>query len=287
MVLVIGSLPQKAKHLLPQILHTIVAAGLGIVCGAPAAASERANWDFLQDSLLLEAIDGDIKKADRIYTDLVRNLSSEDPTRAEALYWSGRTRLALGDEEGAREVLREGVRAGQMRKQCLDLLGQMELERTGITTIPVEWPFDTEAHGFVHPWHYADKGAIRIRQSEVLSWTTTVDSQSDRLIVGFRDPTPQPRGMRFRVQAVDIATFLNVEIYDVYGRIYHLPVAKVDVPVGRFVQVVADFRTMVPLNPNDGRLIPSRIDRLVLEDVTGAHGGSGSNEILIDDFEVY
>ena len=266
----------------------IVVLVVGLALGTAAQAADRANWDFLHDSLLLEAIDGDIKKADRIYTDLVRNLSIEDPTRAEALFWLGRTRLALGDEEGAREVLREGVRAGQMRKQCLDLLGQMELERTSITTIPVQWPFDTEAHGFIHPWHYADKGAIRIRQSEVLSWTTTVDShQSDRLMVGFREPTPQPRGMRFRVQAVDIPAYLNIEIHDVYGRIYHMPVAQVEVPVGRFIQVVADFRTMVPLNPEHGRLVPSRIDRLVLEDVTAAQGGSGSNEILIDDFEVY
>jgi hypothetical protein len=260
---------------------------LFLLLALSAHADDRTSWEALQDELLEESLGGDLKRAQRRYQGLVRNLADDDPTRGRALYWLGRTRRSMGDVSGAREALRECVRAGEVRRPCLDLLGDMEIERTAIRDVPTRWTFEDDDHGFVHPWAYADKGVIRLRRSEVLSWVTNVDARRpDRLLVGFRDPSPQPRGARFRAQAVSTPAHLRLMLYDIDGHGYSLPL-PVAVPVGTFIDVQVDFRNLVALEGAPVRFVATRADLMVIEDVTGDYGGSGENELLIDDFVVY
>ena len=75
-------------------------------------------------------------------------------------------------------------------------------------------------------------------------------------------------------------------LYDIDGHGYSLPL-PVAVPVGTFIDVQVDFRNLVALEGAPVRFVATRADLMVIEDVTGDYGGSGENELLIDDFVVY
>jgi len=250
---------------------------------------------MLHDSLLLEAVYHDVDGALVIYGNLVKNLGADDPVRSEALYWMGRARYEQGEVDGAREALRECVRIGVEKGRCLELLGRIELEQTSITSVPVRWTFDDTTHGFVHPWRYADKGAIRIhregeRDNPMLAWHTRVDVRGDdQLVVGFRDPQPAPRGIRFQVRSSDLEAALRLQVFDIYGHKY-TPARRgvIRVRRGQLVLVDLQFRDLEGDDPAQVPLAPQDIDRLVIQDVTAYYGGgTGENEIYIDDFEVY
>jgi len=110
----------------------------------------------LADILLLEVADGNLERAVLQYEALIRELPADDPYRPSALHRMGRVQYTLGDTEEARETLRECVRVAARdsieRPQCLETLGQLELEQASITRVPVAWRFDDKTHGFFHPW---------------------------------------------------------------------------------------------------------------------------------------
>jgi len=269
---------------------------LALLLGTAAQAQDNpASWEILHDSLLLEAAYHDVDGALVIYGQLVKNLGADDPVRSEALYWLGRARYEQGEVDGAREALRECVRIGIGKARCLELLGRIELEQSGIVSVPVRWTFDDTTHGFVHPWRYAAKGAIRIhregdRDNPMLAWHTQVDVRGDdQLVVGFRDPVPPPRGLRFLVRSSELDAALRLQVFDIHGRKYvaaHRAVIRV--PRGQQILVDMRFRDLEGDDPEQVRFAPKDIDHVVLQDVTAYYGGgSGENELYIDDFEVY
>jgi len=253
---------------------------------APAQANELLHWEFLHDHLLVEAIDGDVEKAGAAYRDLVHNLSADDPTRAEALYWLGRVSYAQGETEEAGNALREGVRTGVMRQRSLELLGQMALEEHSVKTTPSTWDFETEVHGFVHPWRYADKGSI-LRSDGVLRWLTNIDQQlEDRLVVGFDRPSPTPQGAVLRIRSLTIPAHLQLVVTDTTDRRYVFnQVIKLE-PGAEFVDIDCNFEQLRD-GENKRQLDPRQIDQLILVDRSNHYGQNGNNEILIDRFTVY
>ncbi len=256
------------------------------------AQEERASWDTLYDTLLLEAADHDVGRALRTYEVLGRTLGADDPVRSEALYWLGRARYEQGEVDGARDALRECVRTGGMRASCLELLGRLELEQMSITAVPTTWTFDDPAHGFVHPWRYAHKGSIRLHETDrgdaMLAWRTTVGARSDdQLWVGFSEPSPPPRGVKFLLRSSDLRAFVRLHVVDIHGRRYSAR-RPVEVPAGQMVVVDVALRTLQAEDPQHPPLDPRRLHRLVVQDVTAYHGtGRGENELLLDDFQVY
>jgi hypothetical protein len=274
----------------------VIGSALALLLGTAAWAQDnRASWEMLYDSLLLEAAHHDVDQALVTYGQLVKNLGADDPVRSEALYWLGRARYEQGEVDGAREALRECVRTGVVKGRCLELLGQIELEQSSIVSVPVRWTFDDTTHGFVHPWRYAEKGSIRIhregdRDDPMLAWRTQVDVRGDdQLVVGFRDPDPAPQGTRFVVRSRDLDAALRLQVFDIHGRKYvagHRAVIRV--PRDKQVLVDLRFRDLEGDDPEQVPFSPSDIDRLVLQDVTAFYGGGGGeNELYIDDFEVY
>ncbi len=246
--------------------------------------------------MLVEALDHDLPGAIAQYEDLVRNLGADDPVRSAALYRLGRARHEQGNLDGARASLRECVRIGVDKARCLELLGRIELEASAISTVPVEWRFDDTTHGFVHPWRYADKGAIRIHRDEdrddpMLAWRTRVDvRKDDQLVVGFRSPQPAPRGLSFLLRSRDLDAHVRLQVYDVYGRRYAElgPRAVVQVPQGQMVVVELAFERLRGDDPEQAPFDPRMIDRFVIQDVTAYYGdATGDNELTIDDFHVY
>lgn len=256
------------------------------------AADEIEVWGMLAEILLIEAADGDLPRAAVAYEQLVRHLPDEDPMRAEALYHLGDVRYRQGDVDGARAALREGIRVGHNRDQCLVLLGRVELEQSAIHEVPVYWRFDGTSHGFVHPWARASRGSIHIEEEAgALGWTTTVDARADdQLVVGFRNPQPSPRGIRLEVQSMKMDAHLRMLVYDVFGRKYTSARGAVStpVPVGETIVIDVEMASMVALDANQGPLDPQRLDRVIIQDVTGYVGReTGPNTLLIDNFEVY
>jgi hypothetical protein len=213
-------------------------------------------------------------------------LPADDPTRAEALYWLGRVSYAQGETEQARSALREGVRTGAMRRRSLELLGQMALEEHSIVTTPTSWDFQTATHGFVHPWRYMDKGSISNSEGQ-LRWVTHIDQQlEDRLVVGFDRPTPTPQGARLRIRSLTQPAHLKLILTDTTDHKYALAQTIELQPGAEFVDIDIRFADVEPID-NDSTFEPRQIDKLILEDRSGQHGQSGSNEILIDSFTVY
>ena len=167
-----------------------------------------------------------------------------------------------------------------MRTPCLELLGQLELERISIRTIPTIWTFDDDAHGVVHPWRFSDKGTIRRdAQTATLLWSTIIDSEGDALVIGFDDPSPAPTEIFFTASA-RFEAHLGVEAEDNMGHRYRLPRdLRVDQARTRFT-VALD--KLLPLDQT-APLVPRELSRVRLLEVSGSHGASGSNALTPDD----
>lgn len=261
---------------------------------ALAQDPSRGSWEALHDTLLLEAADYDVEAAAQRYDQLARDLGPDDPVRSEALYWLGRALYEQGDVDDARVALRECVRSSFEKARCLKLVGQIELASNAIATVPVRWSFNDLRHGFVHPWRYATKGSIRIQQEgvtdPVLAWRTVADTRSDdQLVVGFDSPRPPPTRIRFLVRSQQLDAYLRLNVYDVFGNRYTAPPPDtvVRVPRGEMVVIDLGLDDLQGEDPGQRRFNPAQIDRLVIQDVTAYYGGgTGANELYLDDFKV-
>lgn len=267
-------------------LGATLAALLG---AAEATATEVETWERLHDALLGEAVDGLTEQVRDDYQLMSQNLSADDPARGLALYWLGRSQYALGQLTEARESLKECIRLGHSRDPCLELLGRMELERESVDEVPVHWAFDDANHGFIHPWRYGHKGSLRIESmagDPALAWTTKVTPQEDdQLVVGFKQPWPPPDGVRFDVTST-VDSHLRIVIYDVFGRKY-TPGPFV-VRAGKTQVVNLEFSALAGFDAAQAPLDPTRIDRLVIQDVTAyLSRATGPNTLYFDDFMVY
>ena len=78
-----------------------------------AFASELDSRIQLYDALLVD-VHGDLEAAVQRYGDLSKNLSDEDPTLSESLYWLGHGLYDLGRIPEARQALSDGIRSGGM-----------------------------------------------------------------------------------------------------------------------------------------------------------------------------
>ena len=262
-------------------------ASLSLLCAlvAAAQAEDRRNWEYLYDHLLVEAVDGDTETASDAYRELIRSLPDDAPTRSEALYWLGRVEYAAGAIEAAQVTLRDGVRAGTQRRRSLELLGQIALEQTAIIRVPTTWTFEGAGHGFVHPWRYMDKGTISTN-GQSLVWTTFIDHQEDRLVVGFDRATPAPQGVELRLRTINQDAQLQVLLSDTKDQLFTHPEFIALGITSEFLTIDLQFAEFVQTNTT-ATIDPRQIDRLILRDVSGKFEANGPNEIHIDLFRVY
>lgn len=262
------------------------------VAGAGAGAAEPpASWAEVQRAQVDESVDGDEAAAVRRYEDLVHNkLTAGDPNLSDALYWLAGARWSLADLTGARDALDQCIRSGVNKGRCIDLRSHIDLEEDSVRTTPLAWTFDTPDHGFFHPREDWDRGTIRIVQAggaSVLSWTTQVDPQAgDKLVVGFRAPTPPPSDIRIQVTSVTLAATLEIELVDVYGRVFSPRPATWSLVPGVPATVDVRLDTATARAADGAVLSPSQLHRLIVRDVTGRYGNVGTNELRIDTFVV-
>ncbi|MFT4624224.1 MAG: hypothetical protein ACI8PZ_002883 [Myxococcota bacterium] len=257
-----------------------------------AHADDRASWGDLHLALLVESADGDAASARAVYEQLVRKLPSEDPIRAEALYWLARSRWLAGDER-ARAALLEGIRTGACKERCFDLLERIELDANAITTVPIAWDFETPEHGVFHPWRYDHKGTMRLgtppgKDESALVWSTAIDVRTeDQLVVGFSRPQPPPKQVSFRIRADPVEAWIRVFAEDGTGRTFTSGGVGMLVPVNDTLDLTIDLDRMVATDGTGDTLDPARIARLRLVDTTGFEGeGVGQNTLYLDDFIV-
>jgi hypothetical protein len=251
-----------------------------------AQAEELDSRIQLYDALLAE-VHGEVETAVARYTELSRTLSDEDPTLSESLYWLGHGLYDLGRVDDARQALRDGIRNGTCPR-CRDLLGVIDIESSAITSVPVEWTFHDATHGLFHPWRVQELGSIQVAPAPWgdpgLQWTTIArPGEPDRLVVGFRDPSPAPESVRFVVVSTDLVAWIDVVAEDDHGRTFALegPIAA---SRGVARRIAVPFSQLVPTDkgpPLDTRhlVLLSIVDRT-------ASRSSGTNRLWIDDFEV-
>ncbi len=272
---------------------------LGVIGAASVprafAADNFEAWRQLHDALLDEALDGDLTASSAEYERMVRNAGAGDPLRGAALYWLGRARWQGGDVAGAREALREGVRAGSARNACLELLDQIELDQSAVRTTPVRWSFDDSAHGLVHPWWYRDNGSIRVaneaQSGPALAWTTRLDARrDDQLHLAVDRAKPVPERVRFIVwsEAEEVAIRLIFVNEDGQRYAPRAEAALIRVQAGAPLLVDQPLAMLTPLDPDSPPFAPAGLSRIILQDVTAFYTqGSGERTILIDDFELF
>jgi hypothetical protein len=271
----------------------LVAALLGVFHTQALAQQHTSARNDLQQALLTETLDGDYDAAILEYQRLVRNLADGHPVRAQALYQLGAARYALGDLRGARDALIEGIRSGACRSPCHSLLGEMDMEANAVRKIPFTWDFTNGNHGLFHPWKFDDKGTVRVQsqvetENPALIWSTRVDVQKgDVLVVGFRDPSPTPKSVRFLMQAVPYDAAIRVRVVDDQGRSYGLPDGVLRIGQTQPTVIQIALTDLQPAVPEDPPLQPSSLHRLYIEDVSAFNGTPpGTNHLYIDDFEV-
>lgn len=269
---------------------------LALALLGPAVAADRfEQWRELHDALLAEAIDGDLQASAADYERMVRNAAADDPMRGAALYWLGRARWQASDVAGAKEALREGVRAGSARNACLELLDQIELEQGALRALPVRWSFDDPTHALVHPWWYRDAGSIRVQpdtpSGPALVWTTQLDPRrDDQLHLPLDRPSPAPRGLRFIALAEAEEASLRLVFLDEDGHRW-APRAQPGpwrLPAGEPVLVEQRLDELVPLDADVETNATVVLARVILQDVTAFYTQrAGTRTLLLDDFEVW
>jgi tetratricopeptide (TPR) repeat protein len=223
----------------------------------------------------MESVDGDLDGASAAYQRLVRNQPADHPARAKALYHLGRTHYTLGDHENARKALLDGVRTIPARPECLALLGQLELEQSSVKTIPLQWRFDDDNHGIVHPWEYAERGSTRIEgagTNPMLAWRSTVDVlNADRLVIGFRVEGKPPTFLEVKVAASQ-QTRIQVLVTDIYGE---QSVAYAPTSVGPSAK-----------NLKVGLAATRNLDQVIIEHMA-TKGAPQQIELQLDDLRVF
>lgn len=249
---------------------------------AAFASSPSENRQDLETALLARAM-GDHDAARAGLLTLSRSLAAEDPVRSWALFWLATTRFERGDLRDARESLRECIRTGPARQECVDLLGKLEVEATAISKIPTIWSFDGD-HGIVHYWTQAERGSIRVDRSSsnaVLVWTTRHDEDvPGTLLFGVDQPKPAPRRFTARMMSQDRDARIGVLFVDERGEAFQHPDAVVSLRAGEVLQMSL---SLDEARGPSGTLDPSRMERVLIRDLTAEQDRSGGSTVLVLD----
>lgn len=260
-----------------------------------AAGDPQRSWRLVQEALLLEVLDGDLRAARARYEALVKSeLPAGDPSLALAEYRLGEVCWLLENDAAAREALDACIRAGVQKSRCLDLRSRIDLEADAVHDVPSSWTFSDAHHGFLHPRAYWDRGSIRLEtggegdaERSELVWSTQVDgSQEDVLVVGFRAPTPAPRSFQIRLVSTQLDATLAFELEDLDGNRYTTPGRDPVFTRGAQGDLTVRLADLVGINPGTPLLNPARLHRLYVWDRTGRTAQTGPNELHIDQFDV-
>lgn len=259
---------------------------------APARADElQRTWELSHEAMFLDALYGGPAAAVRRYEALLHEeLSAGDPSLSRTLYHLAYARYVMGDVDGAREALDACIRSGHLKADCLDLRSRIDLDAEGVHAVPTRWTFDDEDHGVFHPRIYWDKGSIRIADRDgdaLLAWSTAVDgARPDRLVVGFRNPTPPPQQITWEIESAEIEAAVRLELVDIDGHVYTPANRRIALPRGQRHVLRVVLAEAVPVDRTSPPLDPARLHRMHLIDVTGTTGQLGRNELHIHRFEV-
>lgn len=242
------------------------------------AALATPGREGLEDALLIRAL-GDHSEARVRLLTLVRSLAADDPARGRALYWLATGLVEAGDDDGAREALRECIRTGPARAECVELLGQIELRAGAIRETPTIWTFDGD-HGLVQLWWQADRGEIRLEPSaegRALHWTTRHDERNaGTLLFGVDRPSPPPRLFRATLTSVGRDAWIAVLFGNEQGDLFGQDVIPLSAGRPATLEIPLDRAT----GPS-GRLDPKQLDLVALHDLTARYDRTGGASELV------
>ncbi|MEZ4317959.1 MAG: hypothetical protein R3F61_10665 [Myxococcota bacterium] len=252
---------------------------LALLALTALAADSREE---LEDALLARAL-GDHATARAGFLRLSRSLAEDDPVRSWALLWLATTRVERDDYAGAREALRDCIRTGPARQECVELLGRLEVQSTAITRVPTVWGFEGD-HGIVHYWTQSDRGSIRIEEGSgnpVLVWVTRHDEDvPGTLLFGASQPTPAPRRFTATVMSQGRDARVGVLFVDERGNAFQHPAGVRRLVAGEAVTL------SVPLKEARGpagTLEPAELERVLIRDLTAEQDRSGGSTLLVFD----
>lgn len=264
-----------------------------IARSASAAEGPEQRHDRLHDLLLRQAAYGeDVVPALRT---LAEALPAHDLSRNETLYWLAKSEYERGHVEQARRWLRDAIRsAGPMRERSLALLCEMELDQSGVQSLPVRWSFDTPAHGLVHPETAEEGGSVRIDtttdpRNPSLAWSPRNRSGNDALMVGFRHVSHTPKVVRFRARTLGANARISAEFLDVHGQRFAVSPRGTVVDADRWITIewrTDETRPATGATGLDLRLLDRLEIHAALVGRPDADMSSTLFSVHLDDFEV-
>ncbi|MEN0062567.1 MAG: hypothetical protein AAGA48_10490 [Myxococcota bacterium] len=235
---------------------------LGVAAALSQTPSDRSQ---IQRALIAE-MQGDLPTAISHYQLLVRQLPDHDPLWAIAVVGWARLLYDEGRVSDAREQLRMATRKGRCGTDCQQLIQQIAIDQDAVRKVPVTWTFDNQNPGLFHHWSRQDLGEL-VAQPGALAWTTTADPRRpDRLVIGFNRPDPAPEVVSFDLRSRETAAWIRVVFEDESANRYSTPTIMIDPSEPKTVAVT--LAEVVPEDPAKP-LVPARLSRVSLEDLTG------------------
>lgn len=254
---------------------------LAALAMGPAMAQGRPqDREEIQRALMAEALRSDLPEAIARYQTLVRTLPDSDPNWTVAVLSWARALYDEGAVSDARDALRMATRKGRCTDECQALLQHIALDEESIRVLPVEWSFDNENPGLFHHWSMQGQGEL-VAQAFALHWTTNANrGRPDRLVVGFDRPDPPPREVAFEVRSLGEPSWVRLVLEDEAGQ--RFVTATVALPADEDTRVVAELATVRPDDATSS-LVPGRLSRVSLQDLTGSRRG-GQHTVAIRRF---
>ncbi len=227
-----------------------------LLLGALASTGDaRAR---LEDALLARALGEHARCRSRLLT-LVNELAADDPVRGEALSWLATVEREQGEQDRAREHLRDCIRSGPARSRCEEQLAALELEARAVRERPTVWDFDGP-HGLV----LSGRGRILVKDGR-LHWFSVRDpSNPSALSFGLDLADDEPLQVEIELFSPESPAWLNLLVVDRAGTVRPAPEGIQRVPTGE----LHNLRFTVER--------PASTDRAVLRDMSGLSAGSGS-----------
>jgi hypothetical protein len=236
-----------------------------VLCPATSLGADYLNeWQNLHEALLMESLDGDLDAAIMVYEGLAGRLPATPqtgPILAEALYQLGSGYEKHDDLDRAKLKLRECIRVSGS-SQCRHALSVIVLQENAVPTLPIQWDFSSNEHGFVLMPGYGAMTVTKENEVPTLRWDLPSGSIPDFLAIAIKDEARKLGKILFRAKAVKNNYLLHIVAVDGNGHRYTLKQGRPLNLRQTYSEIELETKDFVLLENTEIQLGANLIDRI-------------------------